>query len=380
MKERFRTALAALALGLCGGTALAQPSASGELPPHDVPQPRRTVVVFAVRGALDAEVRAALQRLLGAELRGAGLVLRERAASAPLSAWARRAESEETPLLSAVLEVERDHLRLIVIDSERGRAIARELPGGVAENAANVEAVVSIVLSASRALLEGLEVASTPVEAMLGEAAPPAPAPASTKPNSTKTAASRAAERDRDAAVMRPTGVALHASVAATLTTFSEIEDVTPGVLVAAALTLPLGLELRLAASRQRTVTVVTEEGDFALERSVGSFATGLIFQSGAFTMLPEAALVAEWLARTDTAPAPGSTASSSRTTLRFGGELGARARFAFLPPLSAEVGGGVTYFGRSVRFTAGDDGETELARVVPLTFAARLGLDVAFD
>ena len=65
---------------------------------------------------------------------------------------------------------------------------------------------------------------------------------------------------------------------------------------------------------------------------------------------------------------------------LVFGAELGGRARFAFLPPLSAELGAGVAYFGRSVRFTAADRDETELVRVGPLTFGARLGLDVVFD
>jgi hypothetical protein len=347
-------------------------------PAVDAAPSRRTAVVVAVKGRLDAEVQASLQRLLGAELRALGLVLRERASSEPLSAWARRAEGEESPLLAVVLEVEHDRLRIIVIDSARGRAIARELPGGVDENAANVEAVVSIVLSASRALLEGLEVASTPVDAMLGGPTPPS-APEVERNRAPKPvfpAQQSAREPERTPA----SGTALHAGVAASLTTFSEVEDVTPGIAIAATLSLPPGLELRLSAARQRTTTVVTDFGDFALERSAGSFAVGLIFRAGALTFVPEAAFVAEWLARTDTTPAPETTANSARTLTRFGAELGGRARFAFLPPLSAELGAGVVYFGRSVRFTAADRDETELVRVGPLTFGARLGLDVVFD
>jgi hypothetical protein len=337
---------------------------------------RRTAVVFAVKGRLDVEVQASLQRLLGAELRALGLVLRERAPSEPLSAWARRAEGEESPLLAVVLEVEHDRLRIIVIDTARGRAIARELPGGVDENAANVEAVVSIVLSASRALLEGLEVASTPVEAMLGGPAPPS------EPEVARDRAPKPVfpAQQREPAKTTASGTALHAGVAATLATFSEVEDVTPGIAIAATLSLPPGFELRLSAARQRTTTVVTEFGDFALERSAGSLAIGLTFRADAFTLVPEVAFAAEWLARTDTTPAPETTANSSRTLARFGAELGGRARFAFLPPLSAELGAGVAYFGRSVRFTAADRDETELVRVGPLTFGARLGLDVVFD
>lgn len=377
VNERFRARAfgAAACLVFCGQHGAAQPS-RGPGPVESSPA-RRTLVVFAVKGRLEGEVQASLQRLLSAELRAAGLVLRERALSQPLSAWARHAESEALPLLAVVLEVEPDRLRLIVIDSARGRAIARELPGGVAENAANVEAVVSIVLSASRALLEGLEVASTPVDAVLGDEAPPSkPDVARDRARTPVFPAPKAGRQPSPTAA----ATALHASVAGTLSTFSEVEDVTPGLAIAAALSLASRLELRISASRQRTATVATEFGEFALERSSGSLAAGLIFQSGDFTLLPELAFVAEWLSRTDTKPTAEAAANPSRTSARFGAELGGRARFAFLPPLSAELGAGVAYFGRRVRFTVADRDETELVRVGPLTLGARLGLDVVFD
>jgi len=377
MNGRFGAAAAAVALcvGLCAQGAEGQ-TVGEPLPVEAATPKRRTLVVFAVKGSLDPEVDAALRRLLGAELRAAGLGLSERAASEPLSVWVRRAESEETPLLAAVLQVERDRLRLIVIDSARGRAIARELPGGVDENAANVEAVVTILLSASRALLEGLEVASTPVDTMLGESAPARPVATKRPPVPApprKTAEIPAPEPDSPPATV-------HASVAGTLTTFAEVEDVAPGITVAGALTLPLGLELRLSGMRQRSATVTTDFGAFALERFAMSLGAGLIFRSGAVTLIPEAALVGEWLVRADAKPAPGISASASRTLPRFGAELGARARFTFLPPLSAEVGTGVAYFGRSIRFTVAGDDETELVRLAPLALGARLGLDVAFE
>jgi hypothetical protein len=373
---RARTLRAVACLVLSAQPSAAQPSAdSGSV---ESPPARRVSVVLAVKGRLDGQVHASLQRLLSAELRAAGLVLRERASSEPLAAWVRLAESEEAPLLAVVLEVQHDRLRIIVIDSARGRAIARELPGDVAENAAHVEAVVSIVVSAARALLEGLEVASTPVDAMLGEPEPAAKP--ETRANRVQPPVLPAPDAARVSPPSPASATALHASVAGTLTTFSEVEGVTPGVAVAVGLSLPSRLELRVSAIRQRTATVNTEFGDFALERSAGSLGAGLIFRSGVITLLPEAAFVSEWLSRTDTTAAPETAANSSRTLVRFGAELGGRARYAFLPPLSAELGAGVAYYGRSVRFTVADGETTELVRVVPLTLGARLGLDVVFD
>lgn len=370
---RLVAAGAAVCLGLGARAAVGQPRAQSPTAEEAAPE-ARTRVVFALKGSLDPEVDAALRRLLGAELRAAGLVLRERAASEPLAAWVRHAEVEEAPLLSAVLEVERDRLRLIVIDSARGRAIARELPGGVEDNAANVEAVVSIVLSASRALLEGLEVASTPVESMLGEQ-PPAPAADRDRAPAPEQNARAEPVREPDSP-----GVTLRAGVAATLTTFSEVEDVTPGIMLEGAATLPARLEFRISAMRQRTATVMSDFGSFALQRSAMSLGAGLIFRSGAVTLIPEAALIADWLTRADARPAPGVSALKSRTLFRFGAGLGARARFTLLPPLSVELGTGVAHFGRSVRFTLDDGNETELVKVVPVALSARLGLDVAFE
>jgi hypothetical protein len=375
----------AMNIGLCLAFIAKSTLAQATTQPQGVAEPApgsvgsaRTCVVFGVRGELRPEVRGALQRLLGAELRQAGLTLLELEPNLPLAAWTRGIELAHSPLVSVVLEAEPQRFRVIVIDSQRGRAIARELPGGVDQNAANVEAVVSIVLSASRALMEGLEVASTPVDAMLGEGEaknvkrnePPSAGTASlvTPPAAPATSTQRA---DR---------LAVHAGVFGTVTTFSEVEDVTPGVLLAVALSLPLGAELRIAAARQRTASIATDFGSFALERSWASIAFGPQFRLGSLTLVADAAFVSEWLLRVDTNPAPGSAASAPRVLPRFGGMLGARTRYAVLPPLSLEIGAGVAYFGRSIRFSVDNRRATELVSVTPLVFSSALGLDVAFE
>jgi hypothetical protein len=372
-----------LVLGFSAKSTLAQAaveSAPVPDPARDAVRSGRTRVVFGVRGELSPDVRGALQRLLGAELRQAGLTLLELEPNSRLATWARHVERQHSPLISVVLEVEPQGFRVIVIDSQRGRAIARELPGGVEQNAANIEAVVTIVLSASRALMEGLEVASTPVDAMLGDGADAESVKKNEPPSA--GAALLAAKEPVDVARTQEDvhPLELHAGVFGTVTTFSEVEALSPGLLLAVALSLPLGAELRVAAARQRTASVATDFGSFALERSWASIAFGPSFRRGSLTFVAEAAFVSEWILRSDTRPAAGSATNASRVLPRFGGMLGARARYTVVTPLSLEIGAGGAYFGRSILFSVDDRAAPELVRVTPLAFSGALGLAVAFE
>jgi hypothetical protein len=350
-----------VALAQAAGEAVSESSAS------ERPTPPRSEVIVGVVGPLDPDARATLARLLRAELEPHGLVLVERDPTGETRAWARAVAKEERHLLAALLDTKgRTGWRLVVIDTARGRAISRELPGGE-RDAANVEAIVSIVVSATNALREGLEVASAPLETVVEPRrtpAPPPPAPLPPRPKSEPSA-----------------GTTLHGSLSAVSASFSEAAEPTLGGSLALGVSIASLLDVDIGATRYLPVTIDSAFGSFTLERSALSLTAGPVFRGESFAFVPALGIAGEWIARQDTHAAQGVARGDEEPVIRrLGGALAMRGRYRLVSSGDAEfvsvLGAlGASYFGERIRFLAGPDLLAEARRSA---FGAELGLFIA--
>ncbi|HVR19432.1 MAG TPA: hypothetical protein VMS65_07045 [Polyangiaceae bacterium] len=345
---------------LLSAAAQAQnPPGSAETGPHAAPLPSvRNEVVVGITGPFDPDARATIVRLLRAELEPQGLVLVETDPRGEARDWAHEVTKSERHLLGVLLDTRaRSNWRLVVIDSARGRAISRELPRGE-DDPANVEAVVSIVLSATSALREGLEVASAPVEAVVEPVAPPAP------PAPPKKKAPPAPPLPRARA-----GTTLHASLIAEGSSFAEGAEPSFGASFAAGASLFSILDVELAATRSLAQSVESEFGSFELDRTGLVLSVGPAFRSRSFVFVPALGFATEWIARGNTRAASGvGSGDDEATTLRFGAHLELRGRYRLLSSGDAELlslvaVAGASYFDERVRFLAGDEVIAEVRR-----------------
>jgi hypothetical protein len=318
----------------------------------------RSEVVVGVTGPVDTSARATLVRLLRSELEAQRLVLVEEDPSGEPRGWARTVTRGERRLLAVLLDTRAGvEWRLVVIDAARGRAISRELPRGE-RDAAAVEAVVSIVLSATRALREGLEVASAPLEAVVE---PPGPEPVRPPPAAPRPAAPPPAPSKR-----RTGGTSLHASLAADAASFAAGAEPTLGASLALGVGLASLVEIDAVAAHTLPRRIESDFGSFELERSALGVSVGPLLRAGSFALVPAAGVLVEWIHRSETEATVGASASDDAgTTVRAGGRLELRARYPLVASAGAErvsvlAAAGASYFTECVRFLAGEDLITE--------------------
>ncbi|HEX6277993.1 MAG TPA: hypothetical protein VFZ53_33345 [Polyangiaceae bacterium] len=337
----------------------------------------RREVVVGVSGPFDADARATFVRLLRAELDAQQLVLLENDPRGEPRAWAHTVTRSERRLLAVLLDTRAPAgWRVVVIDAARGRAISRELPRGE-RDAAAVEAVVSIVLSATRALREGLEVASAPLETVVEPRVPaPASPPAAPRPT-------RAAKPPPERSAHSSSGTSLHGSLAAEAASFAAGAEPTFGATLAAGAALASRVEVDTFVARTLPRRVDSDFGSFALERTTLGVSAGPRFGAGSFAFVPAAGVCVEWIGRSDTEAAPGAASNDdSGTTVRAGGRVELRARYRLVANAGVEhvsllATAGASYFTESVRFLAG----TELiAEARHAAFQGGVGLFVATD
>lgn len=357
--------------------AVAAPETPSASPSHAVRAgAARTEVVMGVVGALEPDARATLVRLLRAELEPHDLTLAELDPIGDVRDWAREVTRDEHRLLAVLLDTrDGSGWRLVVVDAARGRAISRELPRGE-RDAANVEAVVSILLSATGALREGLEVASAPLEAVVGP-----PAPASPKPVTTQKRPEDRSEREGSGATT------LHASVALGTASFAEGAEPTFGPSLALGVSLVSLLELDLRGARHLEQSIASDFGSFELTRTALALSAGPLFRLGAtphepggVSFVPALGGVVEWIHRSGAEPTADVVSSEATTTPRIGALLELRGRAPFVFHRGSErfavtAAVGAAYFAEGVRFLAND---TVLAEARRSSFYAELGLFIA--
>jgi hypothetical protein len=328
--------------------------ASGVAPAFEL---RREVVV-GVNGSLDADARLTLVRLLRAELETQGLALLENDPSGETRDWARLVTRSERRLVAVLLDTRAPaEWRLVLIDAARGRAISRELPRGE-RDAATVEAVVSIVLSATRALREGLEVASAPLEAVV-EPKVPEPAPAPRPPASPRPSAASPPKRSSG-------GTSLHASLTAEAASFGEDAEPTFGAALGAGMSIVSVVDVDAFVARTLPRRTESDFGSFELERTALGLSAGPLVRAGSFAFVPAAGVCVEWIRRSETEAALGATSNDDEgTNVRAGARLELKARYRLVANGDTEhvsliATAGASYFTESVRFLAGDELVTE--------------------
>jgi len=357
------------AVGLVAAEARAEPA--GQVASFQASR-ARTEIVLGTTGIGAESVQSSLVGLLSAELRRMQLSLVERQPKATLSAWA--AEATRSPRVLAAILLDggsEQGWRVIVIDAARGRAIARTLPGGIQKDAASIEAVVSIVVSAAGALREGLEVASSPMEAVVGR--PPAPPPD----------VSDTGPADSSVPVTRPTGHTrsfVRGTLGASVASFSPAAPATEGMTFALGASFRGHVEAHAFGSFFWPARMRGPLGEFRVTRVLFGAALGPVFTAGALSFVPEAGVVGERLHRFDTTPAAGSFATAPSPFVRFGGLLALRLRQRLVRPLSVELVAGSAYFGRRVRFTGSSSESSWSVDAWPAVAFAQLGLDLALD
>lgn len=329
----------------------------------------RTQVLLTLIGAGVESVRGSLVALLEGQLERMSLSLVEQQSSGSLSDWAAGVGQSKQALLAIALDTTHKRAwRLVVLDVGRGRAIARDLPGGIERDAASVEAVESIVISAASALREGLEVASAPVEAVLGDA------PERSSPTPIKQPLSQPEHRPS------PHRVIVRGAVGATIASFSSAATSSPGAAFALGVGWRGRLEARAFGSLFWPVPVRSGWGEFRVNRSLVGAAAGPVFSMRSFSILPEVGVVLERLRRSDTLPTEGVIASEARPLYRAGGLVALRLRYALFRPLSLELVLGGAYLGRSVQFSVRSGEGHPLMEAGPVMGFAQLGFDLATE
>jgi hypothetical protein len=227
-----------------------------------------------------------------------------------------------------------------------------------------VEAVASIVISAASALREGLEVASTPVAAVVGDGAP---------------VDTRAAVPESGPAGVARTTV-VHGAIGAAVSSFSSGAPTTEGGMLALGLTWRNRIEARVLGSLFWPVPIHSSFGEFRVNRAIVGATSGPVFSLRAFSFIPEVGVLVERLSRSSTVPAEGIFVGQAVPLYRLGGVLALRLRRALWRPLSLELTAGAALFGRSVQFSARNGSTAPLLEIGPVMGFAQLGIDIATE
>ncbi len=353
---------------------LAQPLPADHV--RDV-ETRRSLVRFRLLGGgLDATRLSSLQALIEADLSRMDSALIVDSTRASVSAWVSAAERDPRILLLAVLDTRpRDYWQVTIVDTSRGRAIRRRLPGGVAEDAAALEAVASIVVSAAAALRDGLEVASRPVQEVLREAEASAPPRVKRSPPTPPGHVTQSEEQSASApAPIARRMVTLDVALLGAGATYEKDEPFLLGVGLAFGSTFVESFMVRASAVRFRDAVFDSPFGRFRTRRTSLGLAVAPHVGWKNFELEPEARLVAELIERSSTRPVTGVSAYQDQILSRFGGTLGLRGRVFANSYLGFElfVGGG--YLPRPIRFIATPEGD-EIAELWPWLLRAELGV-----
>jgi hypothetical protein len=286
-----------------------------------------------------------LTRLLEPEMAHAQLSLNVSEQNMALRVWVDSERKDPHALLVAALDVQQSEgWRLVLVDAARGRAVIRDLPGGVARDRAALEAVGNMIASAAHALQEGLEVASRSVDDALSEPASPkdvAPPPVTSPPPPPPV---RSPFRVRGAAGFG-------------LASFERRAAVSYGISVElAALVEQFGVQLTLARYGPQELT--TTPGSFEIDRTAFSVAALARREWGALAGEVGIGAAGELLQRSATvanSAAPATPMVGGSDLVRYGPLLELAGRLRVAPYLALSVGSGLSYFPQRISYLESD-------------------------
>jgi hypothetical protein len=308
-------------------------------------------------GELDAAQTEALSNLLRTELVELGLELRLEHTTENEARWFAQQEPGSALLFASVDVSAQQGWRVFLFDSEE-RTSVREL-GGTGDNAAMVEAVAAVLVSAASALSQSEQQTAPPEAAVVPESEPeprPAPSVAPEPPASSEFTP-----------LHLPRAWRLHLAVGVGGSSFERNEPVTLGP------TLELGVlherfALDLCATRSLELSYQTDFGDFSLTRSALSLRAGPLFQHGDWLFVTALVTGVELIERERGVPSSVGIAAEGSDSARWSFGPAALVRYGASESLLLEAGLWGAYFPEPLRFTA-DEGRQVLA--APFSFAA---------
>jgi hypothetical protein len=371
---------------LLPATGLGEPSAGIDASrPAMAPTEGRLQVVLRISGQLDVSQSAALVSLLETELAHSEVQLVLNSSDEDVLGWIGATRQDSRVLLIVWLDTrDRDLFKLYVVDAARNRAMMRALPGGLKQDAATVEAVASIVVSAVNALREGRQVASKPVEEVVEVAPATTPGQPSGSDRSGR-AARPGKEATRPSTPRAPTrtpsssATPLAAELGLGLTggTFEASSPVTVGLSAFAGLVFSSEVAVRLSAARHLPVHIDTPFGRFRVDRTVFGACGGWIHRVGVVALEPELGLALQLLSRSEAEPTSEVSAQDDTERSHVGAEVGLRARYQLTESLALEPSAAALYFPSRIRYLAGSFQRTEIAAPWPIVGTVALGLVV---
>ena len=356
---------AALAVSGSPALAAAQPVVR-DSPPElaaETAANRRTRVLIGFLGSLQAAQQTDLTQLLAAELSRDGS---ERQRELELRAVSEQSamadmQREAKVLLVVLLDVRAaSPWKLYLVDAARSRAISREMPGESRGNLAALEAVASVISSAVRALDEGLEIASQPLADVVG-----ASEPLPRLPLQMRDGTRRAAR--------------VSTSLAAALASFEDSAKVTAGVWSSLRLSLPAPLMLRLSLAAHWPAELQSPVGSFALQRTQGALSLGVGTERGSWAFSFETGPTLELLRRRVLTTGASATSTRNTALLRAGALAMLGGRYRLGTRWAFELGLGIAYFPRRVRYTLLPFGDAALASPWPVVGLSQLGLEFSW-
>lgn len=329
---------------------------------------QRTTVRLRILGSEHDALGDALGSLLEGELNDAHVELVLDRSNQDARAWVDETLRDRRTLLLALLDTRRDDWQLYIVDAARGRALARPLTGGLKENAAALEAVASILLSAVNALRDGLEVAKQPIEQVIKSQAkpsrlsqrPPIPAPRAT----TRLG------RPRDPALV------VRGAIDGQVASLAQPVPLTWGAEAALEATLWSRVSLRFALGRHWPARILSPYGSLKITRTFCTLGAGHAWREGSFEFLPSAAALLELLARSDAQPISGARARSDTTLTRLGGLVGLRVAYRLGIPAALSGALAVAYFPSSVEYMASTPNAVSLLTPWPVVVMGQLGVE----
>jgi len=340
---------------------------------------RSTVRLLALGGLTQARL-SALRALIDAELEGAEVELVIESGGGPVAVWVEQSQRDPSTIVIAVLDTRQpNHWQVTIVDAARKRAIKRRLPWGMAEDAAALEAVASIVVSAVAALQDGLEVASQSVEEVLRDSELHGDAPPEAQEAQVQPAPDRGQSPETPAALpeaARPKTWTIDAGVIGALASFAPAEKMTWGLGATLGVTWVSHLAARLSAVRFREAVFQSELGEFRSTRTMFGLAVGPHFEIEPLELVPEARFVVELNERRSVAGAAGVTALEEAVVSRYGALAGALCRYVPGQYVGVSLYGGAGYLPRRVKYVVTPNNEV-IAELWPWLLVAELALEL---
>ena len=365
---------------LCAALAVSLWGVDGRADPATVEERGRSLVRMRALGHPNPSRLSSLQTLIEAELVDAGVKIVVEDTTESVPQWVTSNAADPEVLVIVVLDTRQsDHWQVMIVDAARRRGIRRRLPGGVAEDAAAVEAVASIVVSAVTALRDGLEVASQPVDEVLegASAGPPKAEPDSDSSRQSEDGSSRQSraggESDAQSAGPTPGALALRLTLLGTVASFADAKPTTLGLGGGLGGSYA-GWSTRLSGARFEEVRFDSEFGQFRAVRNWIGLGFGPHFEFTDFELEAEGRIFLEIIKRQSGPPATGVTPLADAQLTRFGALGGLRARYPARSALGFELMLGAGYLPSTVRFVTSPN-NFELAELWRWLLLAELGL-----